>query len=86
MALGDDAARQGGRDRAQRLDQRRIERHHRHRPGIVGEHVGDALRQPAVAVETAFELEHQRGAAADQLAQFAERQDAVAARLEADLP
>ena len=39
---------------------------------------------PAVAVETAFELQHQRRAAAHDIAQFTERHDAVGAGLEAD--
>ena len=84
MALGDDAARQAGRDRADRLDHGGIERHHRHRSGIIRQHAGGALRQPPVAVEVTLEFEHQSGAAAHQIAQFAQGEDAIGARLEAD--
>ena len=82
MPLGDDAAREARRDRPQRFDHGGVERHHRHRPAIARQHLGDAPHQPQVAVEMALELEHQRGAAGDQIAQFAERHHAVGGRLE----
>ena len=71
-----------GRDLAQRRDLGRIERHRGDRPAIAGQHVDGAGDQPAVAVEAALELDHERHAAGHQIAQFAERDHAVGGGLE----
>ncbi len=84
VAFGHDAARQRRCDLPERFDHRRIERHRRDRAGIAGKHIGDAPHQQPVAVEMALELQQQGRTAGHEIAQFAQRQDAVGRRLEAD--
>ena len=79
VPLGDDAAREVA---AQSRGPPRLRRDRTTSPPPARnsrQHVGGALRRAGIAVEVAFELEQQRRAAGDQIAQFAKRQDAVGA-------
>src|SRR5215467_8035344 len=66
------------------LDQIRIERYHRDWPRITFEHFYRTLNQARIAVKVAFQFQEQRGASADEIAQFAQREDASASGLEAN--
>ena len=69
---------------AQRQHLVRIEGHADRRAGIGGEHLRHPLHQPAVAVEMAFDLDHQRHAAGDERAEIAERHHPLRRILERD--
>ena len=62
----------------------RIERHHRHRTGVFREHLASAGDQTGIAVETALELQQQRGATRNQIAEFAHRQHPICRRSKRD--
>src|SRR5690348_301700 len=58
---------------SQRLGLRRIKRHWRRWTGIAGKDFSDAVGEPHVTIEPAFEFDQDRCPPADEIAQLAER-------------
>ena len=69
--IADHAAAQSWGEPSQRRHQRRVERHRRDRACVAGKHLRRCARRAAHRPrQTAFQLDQQRGAPGDQIAQF----------------
>ena len=85
-AFGNYSARKRWHRFAQRQHLIGVKRHAHRRSGIGREHFGHPPDEFAVAIEVAFDLDHQRYAAIDQLAEIAKRHHPLGGILELDRP